>query len=251
MAFGAFPRTPSAPRLKTRRVWDVDACPAHMVTAWNDEFDTPRHDAGGRWIARPNWSGLTAVDQNRTVPGALWTKNPPTGGTSTYLIRAILQTLPPGDWTAILAMDVPPIPVQFQGQGLILTDNASAGAGTQATAEITSLNTGFWNFRGVKWTNYNTYSGSTPVLATTGLDPTGVIVRIRCVAGAYFFGFSNDGCRWYEASATLGFTPTHLGLFTHAVSTGGSVDQGTAFRYFRVFRSGTATWGGYRTVREF
>jgi len=252
MSYGAFSRTPSAPRLKARRVWDPDLCPPHMVTAWNDEFERQADQVNpGRWTGL-NWSGLTSVDQSKTIPGMLMVSNPTTASVSTYLLRSILQPFPPGDFTAICKLRVSLNAINNTRAGLVLATATSGG--TQLSNEVVYTSTpASWQIIGNKWTGSNTFSG-TLVTAKDLMAFPAAWLRIRRVGTTSYLGYSMDGITYVEVAvtdATLAVTPAYIGLMVNNSTASGSPDQVVAIEYFRLYESATAAWGGYRTVREF
>lgn len=98
--------------------------------------------------------------------------------------------------------------------GLVLTDNAAFGSGTQVIGEV-----GLFSVPGLQsyaWTGYGTAGSSVGNLGT-GYPICGVPLYIRLVMTAsntWRTDFSYDGISWLKGLATLSLTltPTHVGF---------------------------------------
>lgn len=231
--------------------WDVNIPPV-SPSAYDDEFNVVGTSINTTlWANRPNWSGLTASDVNSTITEALYAVDPVTGSTATYLIRAALQSLPAGDFTIVTSIDVPNVPLNNQRIGLVLTDNATAGAGTQILGSICNVSAAAQGVRAIaeKFTNYNTYS-SAPVGQYDVPCLAKYFLRFVRSSTTYYFGHSIDGVRWFDTSFTPGITPTHFGIGVNSAAGAGYGDSKYAFRWFRYSSTPFYQFGDVKTYNS-
>ena len=218
--------------------FDVDA-PSPSPSSYDDEFNTASATVDAKWTAQPNWSGLTSTDVDTTSPLALYINNPATGGTTTYLWRCILQSLPAGDFTVIAKVGVPSNLTSYTMAGIVFSSSGTAGAGTQFFFG--------WRNNGTlgceKYTNFNTYSST--LLSPPSYTGSFVYLRIRLSGSTWYVAYSSDGRNWTESTITPGFTPTHFGL--GASNSVASAAMRMNFEYFRYWSSANVALGARRT----
>ena len=209
--------------------------PALSPTAQDDEFNGTVLDP--KWTT-VNWGSVVATDVNTTVPGSLYVHGTSLGRT----IPAALQPLPAGDFTIWTKVSVTGRDTGDTAIGLILTDGATAGAGTQLI-NVTAINGVTQSYVAVSyWTGFNAIS--TGVSTNYGDDMK--YLRFRRAGTVYYTGWSTDGKTWTEgAPITLAFTPAYMGLTWSVYSTSGT---STSAEFFRYQPSATALLGGTRVV---
>ena len=223
--------------------FDIEA-PNDPPSALDDDFDGASLDA--KWT-QVNWSGLTASDVNSTAGSALNARLAGEGSVSAASVRAVMQALPAGDFTAHTRIRGAGEQGNYQYMGLMVADGVSSGAGSQAAVALVRDGTS-WNRYIQKATNYKSFSAT-----LSGPKPwygvaTEAFFRIRRVGTTYFFAYSFDGklWSWSEYSNTsLGFSATHVGLFVYN-SAASTITLETAFEFFRYAPSATAGLGGFR-----
>ena len=207
--------------------------PPTSPSAYDDEFNGTALDA--KW-STVNWTNLSAKDVNTTVPSSLYVH-----GAATTTVAAALQAIPAGDFCvyAKLAFSGAASGTVNQHLGIALsstnTTTSSCNYLTSAVYGTQGPYSGFYSSS--NWSNTWTQIG-------IGNGIRCRFLRLRRVGTTYYYGWSEDGKTWFEASTTLAYTPAYFGLF--ATSPAGTIDG--SFEYFRYSSGATATLGGTRTV---
>lgn len=208
---------------------------ATSASALDDEWNAT--SLSGIWT-QVNWSGFTTVDYHTSFPDHVYMAVPNTSNT----MHALVQAIPAGDFTVLIHQRA--IPASCPWVGMVFTDGATAGAGTQemvmcyeSAAALDTFSVGVYKF-----TNFN--SSATLVVADKKVPIGPPIVRARRASGTYYFGFSDNGRVWYENTWTPQSTRTHFGVAV--ISNVG--DKVVAIDYFRYRASATAVTGDYEFV---
>ncbi len=215
-------RTPPVPPPTTFTVWSPDAPPV-APSDLDDEFDDASFDAVLWTEFDPG--GLLAVSENETgliLDGATQAGDDLCG---------IYQPIPAVDFsiTAKLALVAPE--VNFSAVALALWDDATNPAEDLYTWQLT-YRAADQVLDVIRWTNYTTFGAglwSRPV-AILG---THRYLRIRRIAGTYYFDWSSDGLGWHLVySGALVFVPNHFGIIINNVNSGITIRGiATFFRY--------------------
>ena len=158
------------------------------------------------------------------------------GGSAGDTQRAILQSLPSGDFTVWTKL-VTDLAANYQSAGLILSSTNTAGSGSQVTGCSEYFSSA--QFLAESYTNFNSY-GST--LCSFSKTSQMVYLRFRRSGTTYYFGYSYDGEVWVESTMSVGFTPSYVGLTIKNNNSTTAIK--TAFKFFRYKPSATAVLGG-------
>ncbi len=211
--------------------WDPSALRAgQSASALDDDWTNTGTTLTGIWTGNANWPP-TGFDIDTTHPGKLFI----TAAGNHQEQRAILQTIPAGDFVIQSEVTVNPNNANISYAGLILTD----GTGGSANVVIAANHQNGFN-------NYVVYVGTAASIGGTlvpvvnmALNP--VVIRIERISGSYFAEFSPDGICGQRFSFSPGVTMTKFGIsgvpYTDVLK--------CTFGAFRYDTTATTRWGKY------
>lgn len=219
------------PKQRTWRHWDTRILnPRTQKTrcALNIEFGRTDAARMAELFIPVNWSGFTAIDVNKTYPGALYVEHP-NGATST--LKALMLPIFSGDWEVVLELSC----MNYNSgevSGIILADGVTAGAGNQQVLAW-SRNNNHHVYACYRYTNYGTLSST--VRNVSLVFAPRAFLRLKRSGSTYTQSISTDGRLWsFETSVAPGWTPTHIGL-CFQIGLGANIPVHYAFHSFRVF----------------
>lgn len=217
--------------------WYPDAPPASAHSC-DDEMDGGSVDA--KWTEwDPSDSVTFSMDTTRHMLKCVQTGN---GGVRW---AGLYQAVPASEF-AIYAK-VHPIYASPQtngmGLGIFVSDDIATNPTTADFREI-DLGMSTNSFGGIQTRTWTAYNGTASATFTKSLFPTPYL-RIRCNGTTFLSESSPDGVTWFTIdNATLGFTPTHMGICF--VVTQNTIEGTGLVSFFRVF-SGAGTSGYHST----
>jgi hypothetical protein len=200
------------------------------ASALDDDWSNTGTTLNARWTGNANWPP-TAFDIDTMKPKHLYVR---AAGNSTA-IRAILQSIPAGDFVIQCPLMVGPNNGNLSHAELLLTD----GTGGSANVVIATNYQDGLSKIGVQSGTAASIGANVFQPYAASLNP--VVVRIERTSGSYTVEFSPDGIAGYRFAVTPGFTPTHFGI-------GGAPFTGElrfAASTFRYNTTSTTRWGAY------
>lgn len=218
----------------TRTYFEIDT-PESSPSALDEEFDS----SIGTWT---DVNLGTATQNITTKPGALFVSLPGSFGSTCF---AKLKALPAGDFTVITGLDITTKHSNYQYAGLIMSNSAVSGSGSQSffaiVSESAQLKMYHQNFANWAYSSNGNITGEVPNFQ--GLPMR--FLRITRSGSTYLAGASPDGSVWLQWGLTVGFTPTHIGL---AFNNSGSLGLQTTMPFFRYAASATKQFGSLITI---
>jgi hypothetical protein len=208
----------------------------------DDEFDA---DAG--WTSINEGDANVTADVDSTVPGSYYLH---IGAAASVLGRGRVVAIPAGDFTAMLPISIHSPLAQFPYCGMVLTDNTGGSGGTQcfhAVIPESAAGVAWWVQRFTNWASW----GADLVTGARIIQDRNLFLHLRRSGTTYYFSWSKDGRSRKSnelsvAAGSLGFTPTHIGIFGLNSSSKPVEISCPAFR----FKSGDGDYvfGGMRTI---